>query len=324
MKTRAIALAVSVAVLAGVLAACGGASDPGDGTATQRGEAARHETDPGRAAADARRARSDAGSVAPANPAALARARRAVVWAVGDVATPGRNADRIGALVRRGKPDRFLYLGDVYETGTANDFRRWYQPRFGSLARITDPTPGNHEWGNRFSGYYRYWAGRKGRRQPPWSETRVAGWDILSLNSQAAHGPGSPQVRWLDRALKGPGDCRIAFWHRPRYSAGAYGDEADLDPLWNALAGHARIVISGHDHNLQRHSPHGGITQYVAGAGGRNRYRLHPGASSMVWGRDDVDGALRIVLKPGRALLEFRSTTGRLLDRSRQTCTGVM
>ncbi len=43
----------------------------------------------------------------------------------------------MAALVRRGRPDRFLYLGDVYETGTAQEFRRWYHPRFGRLARIT-------------------------------------------------------------------------------------------------------------------------------------------------------------------------------------------
>jgi hypothetical protein len=246
---------------------------------------------------------------------------RAVVWAAGDVATPGRSADRVARLVRRGKPDRFLYLGDVYETGTAKDFRRWYHPRFGRLARITEPTIGNHEWGNRFRGYYRYWAGRKGRNQPPWSKTQIAGWEIINLNSQARHGPESRQVRWLERAVSGPGDCRIAFWHRPRYSAGAYRGAEDLNPLWHRLVGRARIVLSGHDHNLQRHSPQRGITQYVVGAGGRARYELHRGPSTMVWGTDRVDGALRMVLKPGRALLEFRAPGGRLLDRSTRTCT---
>ena len=245
---------------------------------------------------------------------------RAVVWAAGDLATPGGTADRVAALVRRGDPDLFLYLGDVYETGTAYEFRRWYHPRLGSLAGITKPTIGNHEWANRFAGYYPYWAARKGHRQRPWSKTQIAGWEIIDLNSQAAHGPASNQARWLEGAVSGPGDCRIAFWHRPRYSAGAYGNAPDLDPLWNRLAGHARIVLSGHDHNLQRHRARRGITQYVVGAGGRPRYALHSGSPTMAWGTDDVDGALRMVLKPGRALLEFRSPSGRLLDRSRQTC----
>ena len=61
--------------------------------------------------------------------------------------------------------------------------------------------------------------------------------------------------------------------------------------------------------------------QYVVGAGGRGRYLLHGGPSTMVWGRDDINAALRIVLKPGLALLEFRGPHGRVLDRSRVSCT---
>jgi hypothetical protein len=259
--------------------------------------------------------------VLPGAGAAQTSPTRAVVWAVGDAATRGPAADRVAALVTRAQPDRFLYLGDVYETGTPTDFRRNYHPRFGRLARITEPTIGNHEWANRFRGYYRYWAGQKGRKQPPWSKIRIAGWEILDLNSQAPHGTGSPQVLWLEQALSGPGDCRIAFWHRPRYSAGAYDGAPDLNPFWNRLSGRARIVLSGHDHNLQRHTPQRGLTQYVVGAGGRGRYSLRGDRSTMAWGRDNVDGALRIVLKPGRALLEFRGVRGHVLDRSRATCS---
>jgi calcineurin-like phosphoesterase family protein len=256
----------------------------------------------------------------PAAPPSAAQAERAVVWAAGDVATPGVRAERVASLVRRARPDRFLYLGDVYETGTAEEFRRWYHPRLGLLAHITEPTIGNHEWDNRFEGYYRYWYRRKGTPQPPWSKTEIAGWEILNLNSQAPHQSQSPQVRWLQSALEGPGDCRIAFWHRPRYSEGAYGGAPDLNPLWNALSGRARIVLSGHDHNLQRHARQRGLVQYVVGAGGRARYKLHRGDSTMVWGTDRVDGALRIVLKPGQALLEFRAPSGRVLDRSTESC----
>jgi len=250
-----------------------------------------------------------------------AQSERAVVWAAGDAAAPGASADRIAGLVRRGRPDRFLYLGDVYEAGTPSDFRRWYQPRFGWLAHITSPTIGNHEWANRYQGYYPYWRARKGQRMPPWYKTEVAGWEILSLNSQARHGSPSAQVRWLESAVDGPGNCRLAFMHRPRYSAGAYGGAPDLKPVWHRLVGHARIVLAGHDHNLQRHRPQRGLTQYVVGAGGRGRYSLHRGDRTLAWGRDDVEGGLRIVLRPGRALLEFRAPSGRLLDRSRASCS---
>jgi Calcineurin-like phosphoesterase len=292
--------ALSLTALLVALAGCGGGDSPA-------------------APADTRAA--DAGPAPTAADIPRADAGRAVVWAVGDAATPGTDADRIGVLVRGAKPDLFLYLGDVYESGTRAEFRKWYQPRFGRLAGITMPTIGNHEYANRFSGFYPYWASHKGHRQPPWSKRTVAGWQILDLNSQAPHGPGSPQVRWLERTLaNAQGDCRIAFWHRPRFTHGAYEDAPDLNPLWNRLAGHARIVLSGHDHNLQRHRPVKGLIQYVVGAGGRGRYQLHGGDPTMVWSRDDVNAALRMVLKPGSALLEFRSPRHRVLDRSRVSC----
>ena len=264
--------------------------------------------------------------VAPQGPATPARqppqSERAVVWAVGDAAAPLPAARRVAAAIRNARPDRFLYLGDVYEYGTAAEFQRNYEPLYGSLAGITEPTPGNHEWGNRFSGYYPYWRAKKGRMQPPWSSVRTAGWELLNLNSQAAHGPGSPQLRWLEQALAAGGDCRIAFWHRPRFSAGlVHGDSPDVAPLWNALRGRARAVLSGHEHDLQRLRPRGGLTQYVAGAGGRSRYPLSSTDPRLAWGRDDRDGALRILLGPGSATFEFRDTAGRVLDRSRTTCS---
>jgi hypothetical protein len=247
---------------------------------------------------------------------------RAEVWAVGDAATPGPTPRRLAATIRRARPDLFLYLGDVYEFGTPAEFRRNYDPLYGALAGITEPTPGNHEWAGRRRGYYPYWRAKKGRRQPPWSRVTVAGWELLNLNSEAAHGPGSNQLRWLERVVATGGDCRIAFWHRPRFSAGlVHGDAPDMAPLWNALRGRAKGVLSGHEHDLQRLRPRGGLTQYVAGAGGRARYSLADRDRRLAWGSDDRYGALRIVLEPGAATLEFQDEAGRLLDRSGLTCS---
>ena len=133
--------------------------------------------------------------------------RAAVVWAVGDGADGSRRAKRLARLIAADRPHRFLYLGDVYERGTAREFRRHYDPVYGALARVTAPTPGNHEWGRRTEGYYPYWRRKKGRLQRPWYAFRL----ILSLNSQASHGPRSAQLRWLRAQLREPGTCRLAF-----------------------------------------------------------------------------------------------------------------
>ena len=172
--------------------------------------------------------------------------------------------------MRRERPDLFLYLGDVYETGTAREFRTGYDPLYGPLARRTIPTPGNHEWGNRDTGYGPYWRAKLGRHAAGLASAAArSGWEILSLSSEAPHGPGSPQLAWLARAIRRPGTCRIAIWHRPRWSSGWHGDQSDIAPLWNALRGHARVVLSGHDHDLQRFADRDGLRQVVSGGGGR-------------------------------------------------------
>ena len=65
---------------------------------------------------------------------------RALVWAVGD-GDSGRAAAALARLIRRSDPDRFIYLGDVYERGTRREFERNYAPTYGRLADGRSPRP---------------------------------------------------------------------------------------------------------------------------------------------------------------------------------------
>jgi hypothetical protein len=245
--------------------------------------------------------------------------QRAVVWAVGDGADGSAVARRLARRIQGDRPDAFLYLGDVYPSGTAGDYAQRYQPSYGRLAGITWPTAGNHDWGNRVQGYNSYWAPHG--RAKPWYRFRLAGWELISLNSEAPHVRGSPQLRWLGRVLaERRGTCRLAFWHRPRFSAGTvHGDQPDVAPLWNALRGHARLVLNGHEHLLTRFRVRDGLTEYVAGAGGNLLYPLRRD-SRAAFARSGQTGALRLTLTPGSARLEFRSVDDAVLDRSRASC----
>ena len=261
--------------------------------------------------------------VATAVAAALASAAPpTVVWAAGDGADGSAGARRLARLIEADAPDRFLYLGDVYERGTAAEFETNFAAVYGRLASITEPTPGNHEWKLRRQGYYPYWRGVKGHKLRPWYAFTLGGWEVLSLNSEAAHGPGSRQVRWLREHLENAeGSCRIAFWHRPRLSAGVYGNDPSYEPFWRALEGKARLVLSGHDHNMQRLRARGGIVQLVSGAGGRELYPVRR-TWRVRFENDDRLGAVRLELDPGRAMIEFRGVGGRALDRSSVLCSG--
>lgn len=245
---------------------------------------------------------------------------RAVVWAVGDGAVDAPSARALARRIAADRPDRFLYLGDVYERGSAADFARNYEPVYGRLRAVTAPTPGNHDWPRHAEGYDRYWSRVTGRRTPAHYGFRLAGWQILSLNSEEPLAAGSRQLRWLRRQLRRPGDCRLAFWHRPRYSAGTHGDQEDVAPLWRALRGRARLILNGHDHNLQRFRPVDGITELVVGAGGRSRYDVDESDDRLAFARDDVDGALRLELSPAAARYRFVSTGGEVLDSGTIRC----
>jgi hypothetical protein len=245
----------------------------------------------------------------------------AVVWAVGDGADGSAVARRLARRIERDRPDAFLYLGDVYPGGTADDYARNYDPIYGRLAPITWPTPGNHEWWAREQGYFPYWRRHGRRRARPWYRFSLGGWELISLNSEAPHTPGTPQLRWLGRVLdSASGTCRLAFWHRPRFAADSvHGDAPDVAPLWNALRGKARLVLNGHGHALMRYRRRDGLTEYVAGAGGRVLYALGED-SRLAFGRSQRTGAVRLELSSGRATIEFRAVNGELLDRSRAAC----
>jgi hypothetical protein len=247
-------------------------------------------------------------------------AATAIVWAVGDGATGSRAAKRVAATIAAGRVDRFLYLGDVYERGTAAEFASNYHTVYGRLARITSPTPGNHEWPNRRHGYNAYWRGIKARTPPPYYAFRLRGWTILSLNSEIDHDSSSPQIRWLRRIVRGGGTCRLAFWHRPRHSAGSHRDVRHVEPFWDALRGRAAIVVNGHDHNLQRFAPRRGMTQFVAGAGGRRRYPVDESQPGLAYANDAQWGALRLELARGVARWAFVNVRARVLDSGTIRC----
>jgi hypothetical protein len=247
--------------------------------------------------------------------------RKVVVWAVGDGPDGGPNAAAVARLIGRDHPDRLLYLGDVYETGTAAEFALDYEPTLGRLARQTAPTPGNHDWPNRAEGYRPYWSKVAPRGIRSYYSFTTGGWQVISLNSEMPHDAGSRQLDWLRSKTKGRGNCRLAFWHRPRFSAGTHhGDQLDVQPFWDALRHHAVLVLNGHEHDMQRFEPRQGITEIVSGAGGHGLYPLDAFYPRLAFGDATHYGALRMTLSPGVARYRFVSTGGQTLDRGTTRC----
>lgn len=245
------------------------------------------------------------------------RGTTAEIWAVGDADPPASAG--IAALIRRADPDRILYLGDVYPDGHADDFERWAKP-WRRLVRRMAPTPGNHDWPEAREGYEPYWRKIRGETPPTYYSFKAGGWEILSVNAE--HSEWRSAENWLIEQVKPGGNCRLAFWHRPRYSAGRHegGELHQVEEFWEAIEGRARMVVNGHDHNSQRIREQDGIVEFVAGAGGRRLYDVDESNNRLAFSNDTDYAALRLKLSPGRARWRFVSVGGEVLDAGSLRC----
>src|SRR5690349_1105814 len=132
---------------------------------------------------------------------------QAELWAVGD-ADPPKSGD-VARMIRRADPDRILYLGDVYPSGRAQDFKRWAKP-WGKLVNRMAPTPGNHEWEEAREGYDPYWEKVTGEKPPTYYAFDAGGWRILSLNGEHADAQ-RPTENFIESETESGGTCRLAF-----------------------------------------------------------------------------------------------------------------
>lgn len=122
--------------------------------------------------------------------------------------------------------------------------------------------------------------------------------------------------RWLQADLAAhPASCSLAYWHRPRYSSGKHGDNADYAQFWDDLqAAGVELVLSSHDHDYERFAPLGpngaldeaGIRQFVVGTGGDSFYDLHGQSTGQEAGIADQPGVLELTLQPSGYSWNFR------------------
>jgi hypothetical protein len=210
------------------------------------------------------------------DPALLAAGDIAACYSVGDEATANLLDTLAGTLIT---------LGDnAYDNGTAAEFANCYQPTWGRHRARTFPVPGNHDYNTlNATAYYTYFGAVAGDPTKGYYSFDVGAWHLIALNSNCATiggcGIGSPQYAWLVADLAAhTNPCTLAYWHHPRFSSGAHGDDATYAPFWQALyAADVDLILNGHDHNYERFAPQNpaaiadstrGIREFVVGTGG--------------------------------------------------------
>lgn len=247
--------------------------------------------------------------------------------------------------IRNSRPAVFLYLGEVHEFGSwatrrdhyglaSFDDRNGSGTLWGSMARYTAYTQGNHESGEYTEVLRDYW-----HQRPLWTTFRVGGVRVLQLNSECGRnggcGPGSPQYVWLDQQLRANTDrCVIAFWHRAAVSNDADRSGPAMNDLWAllarnggdlALVAHTRDMSETRPLNaaLQAGRPDSHMVELVSGAAGaRWVANLRPDAR-VAWRQYQVPGAVYVTPDTAgapRLLWRFRDSGGNTLRSGSVTC----
>ena len=225
-----------------------------------------------------------------------------------------------------------LLAGDLaYMNGTLDEFRRCFDPDFGSLGGRLRPTPGNHDYGRPDAdGYFTYFGDRAGPGRRGFYSFRAASWRVLMLNTSVPIGRNSEQYAWVQQQLQQePTRCTLAAMHHPFDSSGTSGANPWLRDIWGLLHQNgADVVVAGHDHLYERFTPQDanqrpdqaqGIRLFLAGTGGAPLYPRSRAAinSELVI---QAHGVLRLKLEPTLYEWEFLDVNGGALDRGMGNC----
>ena len=261
-----------------------------------------------------------------------------IVVAGGDGASGETNANRVTDLIKSLNPNLFLYLGDVYNKGTAVEFYNWYglsANSFGQFREITNPVVGNHEYENGVApGYFDYWD-----NIPSYYSYNAGGWHFIALNSNSDKEPVDPQstqYQWLQQDLASNAQtCTIVYYHHPLFNIGPQGASQSMADIWNLLAlSGVDIVLNGHDHTYQRWFPldgsgqpdPNGVTEFVAGTSGHGIATFNSSDERVAFSSDanpTAFGALLLQLNQNGANFNFVNTDGTSLDSGVIPCNSA-
>ena len=261
-----------------------------------------------------------------------------VLVGAGDIADCGLDDDSATAKLIESIPGAAVFTaGDnAYENGSADDFRKCYDPTWGAFLDRTRPAAGNHDWQTKeAAGYLGYFGTVAAPDGKTWYSYDLGTWHIVVLDSDCGSvggcGADSAQGRWLSADLAASrAQCTLAIWHHPRFSSGVHGDDGDVAPFWQTLyeAG-ADVVINGHDHDYERFAPQDpnghadgarGIREFVVGTGGAAFRPFLVSKPNSQLRSTVAHGVIRLTLHRSSYDWTFIPTTGDVSDSGSAPC----
>jgi acid phosphatase type 7 len=234
-----------------------------------------------------------------------------------------KTAAQLEILLRDTPNASIITLGDhVYENGTALEYSDCYTPTWGRFKEKTFPAPGNHDYHTPLAeGYYDYFGARAGPARRGYYSFDVAGWHVISLNSNIADDNGAEQIKWLREDLAAnKANCTIAYWHHPLFTSSLRGNNSMMKTAWKILhEADADIVLSAHDHHYERFVPQDaegnanvtrGVREFLVGTGGANLSPVtDPPRQNSEVQITRTFGVMRLDLQEGQYTWEFAPST---------------
>jgi hypothetical protein len=223
-------------------------------------------------------------------------------------------ANRIAAV----DPPLFLFLGDIYETGTFAENLNHYGVSnidhpgqgtlWGAVADTTQPTLGNHEKVN-IPAWMDYWHGH-----PVYTSWTWGGVLFLDLNSSQNMTATKPEYQFAKSVLTSPNApaCVVAIYHEPAVTSNTTIASNESD-MWKLLADNGvDLVLNGHQHNMEQYKPldrnftagtsGAHMVQLVAGSGGHGLTGITnvPPGARIEWSKGKTAGLLDLTLNGAR------------------------
>jgi acid phosphatase type 7 len=253
----------------------------------------------------------------------------AVLVGAGDIGWCGveGRSDQTATLLD-GIPGTVFTVGDnAYMTGSAENFRRCYEPTWGRHKGRTRPTPGNHEYETPGAAdYFAYFGTNAGMPGMGYYSYQLGAWQIFALNTEVPVSAGSAQLAWLRAELTTrPTRCALAYFHEPLFGSGTNGSDPRMREAWRVMYElGVDVVLSGHNHSYERFAPQDpdgrfdperGIRQFVAGTGGAPitgfpQVQANSEVRSSTW------GVLKMTLRSTQYTWEFVPVPGQPLPDS--------
>lgn len=270
-----------------------------------------------------------------------------VLAATGDIACPYGDTTNecrqaaTASLTAAQKPNAVAVLGDSqYQSGLLSEYNSpgAYNATWGQFNSIVHPAPGNHEYAasSTATGYFTYFGASAGSGNYSYD---LGSWHLIALNSNCSNSgcgdsvagaSSSAELSWLEADLAAhQHQCVLAYWHHPAFSSGYVGNSPGVLPFWTALyAGHADVVINGHDHMYERFAQQSpqqnatgqGVREFVAGTGGETLFNMGKVQPNMEAVDNHHFGVLFLTLHASSYDWAFRTTAGAVIDSGSTAC----